>query len=263
MRILRPPLASLVLAILLGATSSSQATAPAYSAAGVVNSATYSADGLAPNAIASIFGTGLSYTTTAVASDNIINNMLPTELASVRVYVNYQGAPLYYVSPTQINFLIPSSILSGEMDLFVARQGTAGPHVKITVHDAGPGLFQWEPGMIASTHADGSIITSDHPAKAGEVVVLYGTGLGRTDPEVISGQISMVPAEIQQLSELQVMVAGAVLDSTSVQYAGVTPGSPGLYQVNLRLPAQLPPDPEIRIAIGDRMSPASTKLPVH
>jgi uncharacterized protein (TIGR03437 family) len=229
----------------------------------VVNSASYSADALAPNAIASIFGTGLSYTTVSVGSDNIINHMLPVELAGVHVYVDYQRVPLYYVSPKQINFLIPGTLLSGPMDLFVVLQGTAGPHVQVTLHDAGPGLFQWEPGMIASTHADGSIITSAHPAKPGETVVLYGTGLGRIDPELVSGQISMVPAQIQQLGEFRVMVAGATLDSTSVQYAGVTPGIPGLYQVNLRLPAKLAPDPEIRIAIGDQTSPPSTKLPVH
>ena len=149
------------------------------------------------------------------------------------------------------------------MSLYVTRQGVSGQHVTITVHDAGPGLYQWLPGMIASTHADGSVITEEHPARSGEVVVLYGTGLGHTDPDVVSGEISMNAAQITQLSEFHVSVAGTVLDAGHVYYAGVTPGIPGLYQVNVKLPDHLPPGPEIRIGIGHTFSPAGLKLAVR
>src|SRR6185295_608447 len=149
----------------------------------------------------------------------------------------------------QINFVIPN-VRGGDMSLYVTRQGMTGQHVTVTVHDAGPGLYQWSQGMIASTHADGSIITEEHPARPGETVVLYGTGLGHTDPDVIAGEISTTAAQITQLSEFHVSVAGTVLDGANVYYAGVTPGIPGLYQVNVKLPDHLPPDPEIRIAIG-------------
>ena len=188
---------------------------------------------------------------------------LPEELHAVHVYVGGLPAPLYYVSPTQINFLIRADFRAGDVDFFTTHDGLAGPHVKLTLHDAGPALYPWGPGMIASTHADGSIITKDHPAHAGETVVVYGTGLGKTDPQVESGSISMVAAQIQLLKELEVLVAGTALDSKSVQYAGVTPGLPGLYQVNLVLPKQVKVDPEIRIAIGSQVSPAGMKLPLR
>src|SRR5712692_7538275 len=189
-------LATLAFGLPLGAGSSGSSTAPSYSTASIVNSATYTADALAPNAIASIYGTHLSYNTAALTSRDIPNGMLPDGLAGVRVFVAGIAASLYYVSPDQINFLIPSLLRPGDMDLFVARDGVAGPHVTITVHDAGHGLYQLEPGSIAATHADGSVITEEHPARPGEVVVLYGTGLGNTDPAIVSGQISMVPAQI-------------------------------------------------------------------
>ena len=111
--------------------------------------------------------------------------------------------------------------------------------------------------MIASTHADGSNITKDHPAHAGETVVLYGTGLGDTEPAQVTGHISMVPAQMQRLSDLCVVVGA------SIDYAGVTPGSPGLYQVNVRLPKKVAVNPEIRLTIGDQSSPANMKLPVR
>jgi uncharacterized protein (TIGR03437 family) len=188
--------------------------------------------------------------------------MMPLQLAAVRVYVGEVSAPIYYVSPTQINFLIPTELRPGEMDFFTTHDGLAGPHVKITLHDGAPGLYPWAAGTIASTHADGSVITKDHPAHPGEIVVVYGTGLGKTDPEQQTGLISMVAAQIQLLKELGVLVAGRALDPQSIQYAGVTPGIPGLYQVNLVLPKQLAPDPEIRISIGAQISPSGMRLPV-
>jgi uncharacterized protein (TIGR03437 family) len=54
-----------------------------------------------------------------------------------------------------------------------------------------------------------------------------------------------------------------VLDRGNVRYAGVTPGIPGLYQVNVKLPNRLPPDPEIRIGIAASFSPAGLKLAVR
>ena len=73
----------------------------------------------------------------------------------------------------------------------------------------------------------------------------------------------MVAAQIRRLSELRVIVGGVTLDSASIDYAGVTPGSPGLYQVNVKLPKHLAPNPEIRLTIGDQSSPAKMTLPVR
>jgi uncharacterized protein (TIGR03437 family) len=235
-------------------------TAPAYSVTSIVNSATYTSDALAPNCIASIFGTDLSFDTAAISPANSQYRLLPDALAGVSVIVGGFKAKLYYVSPTQINFLMPSDLRPGDVHLFVARQGTAGPTLKITVHDVGPGLYELQPGIVAATHADNVVITGDSPARAGDIVVLYGTGLGRTDPDVISGEINMTPAQIVRIKDLRVLVSGTAVSGASILYAGVTPGTPGLYQVNVALPQRLTPNPEIRIAIGDQISPAAVTL---
>lgn len=262
MRRFLPLLAVLTLGHMLSAESSTKSTSPAYTAASIVNAASNSADALAPNTIASIYGTDLSYATEQVSSANIISNMLPDLLLGVRVYVGQYAASLYYISPRQINFVVPG-LHPGDTYFYVSRQGVAGPHVRITLRDVGPGLFQWEPGIIASTHADGSLITKNHPAHAGETVVLYGTGLGNTEPLEVVGLVSMVAAQMQRLSDLRVIVGGKTLDSASIDYAGVTPGSPGLYQVNVKLPKQLAPNPEVLLTIGDRSSPANMTLLVR
>jgi uncharacterized protein (TIGR03437 family) len=92
-----------------------KSTTPAYTAASIVNSATNLADALAPNAIATIYGTDLSYGTDQASSANLVNHMLPEALAGVRVYVGNYLTSLYYVSPRQINFLIPE-LRPGDMD---------------------------------------------------------------------------------------------------------------------------------------------------
>lgn len=263
MRTVLPLTAALAAVSLAVAESTLPSTAPSYSVAGIVNSASNAPDALAPNAIATVYGTNLSYSTGSAFVVMPTAGWLPVDIDAVRVYVGGVAAPLYYVSPTQINFVIPAELRPGDVDFFTSHDGLAGPLVRITVHDAGPALYPWGQGMIASTHADGSIITKDHPAHAGETVVVYGTGLGKTDPQLATGSISMVAAQIRLLSEFQVLVAGTALQSKSIQYAGVTPGIPGLYQVNLVLPKQVGRDPEIRIAIGNQISPAGMKLPLR
>jgi uncharacterized protein (TIGR03437 family) len=256
-------LAALALGTFASAQTSQTATLVSYSAASIVNSASNSPDALAPNTIATVYGAGLSYGTTTAFGVMPSNGMMPVQLAGTQVWVGAGWAPLYYVSPTQINFLVPTELRPGDMDFFVTHDGLAGPHVKITLHDAAPRFYPWGLGMIASTHADGTVIAKGNPAHPGETVLLYGTGLGKTYPELQTGVIEMIAAPIRLLSELSVTVAGTALDSQSVQYAGLAPGIPGLYQVNLILPKQLAPDPEIRIAIGAQVSPPGMRLPVH
>jgi len=251
-------LAALALGLPLHAESAQQSTVLSYSAASIVNSATGIADALAPNAIATIYGANLSYSTAAFVPKAAV---MPSELAGVRVFVAGMAAALYYVSPHQINFLIPDNLLPADVDLFVAREGTAGPHVKITLHAVGLALYLSGPGTVAAVHANGSAISKLRPARPGETVLVFGTGWGRTNPDVSAIDISMLPAPLAQLSDFRVMLAGKALSAASVSYAGMTPGRPGLYQVKFQLPLQISLNPEIRVAIGDQASPPKLVLP--
>lgn len=170
------------------------------------------------------------------------------------------GSPvsLYYVSPQQINFLIPADLRSGETDLFVARDGSAGPHAPITLHDVGPGLFQSEPGVIIATHADGSLINGSHPARQGETVTVYGTGFGPINPDA---PIS-IPAPITDIGSFHVLVNGATLAGASVIAVSSVPYTPGLYEATFKLPKTVAANPEIRVGVGDQTSPPKLTLPL-
>jgi uncharacterized protein (TIGR03437 family) len=238
-------------------------TSPSYSAASIVSAADQSTGTLAPNGIATLYGTNLAFTTHALSVADLNHGDLPLSLAEVTVYVNNIQANLFYVSPTQINFLIPYEITTLTAVVFVNRQGLDGPFVTIQLAPAAPAFFQWSGNLAVAEHANGTLISPAAPAQAGEVIVLFAAGLGRTAPDLSSGFIVQLPATILLASELQVLLNGIPCPAANIYYAGVTPGFAGLYQINLKLPDVLPSNPEIRLLIGLQISPAAIQLPTQ
>src|SRR5213080_104801 len=115
-------LAALFFPSCLGAQDS-KAPPPTFTADSIVNSANNSSASLTPNVLASIYGTALSYSTQAVSLETVGAGQLPATLAGVQVTVRGLHASLLYVSPTQINFLVPSNLLPGQVDVSVFREG--------------------------------------------------------------------------------------------------------------------------------------------
>jgi uncharacterized protein (TIGR03437 family) len=236
--------------------------APAYSAANFVNASNFSAGPFAPNSVLSVFGSGMSRSAQGITSDDIRGGFLPTELNFTRVLLDNIPAPLFYVSDTQVNFLVPSKQLTGEARVQIVREGLAGPLIMITIVDAAPALFAQPNGFAIATHADNSLVTPDSPAHGGEIVVIYATGLGKAVKNPANGELPPYVSEIANRSALNVSLGGAAVDASRILYAGLTPLSAGLYQINLVLPTGTPADPEIRVALGAVSSPAGLKLAV-
>jgi uncharacterized protein (TIGR03437 family) len=273
-------LAALAMAVCLCA----QPNYPNYTAASVVNGASFQAT-LAPNTIVSLFGTNLSWNTVALQATDLTNGQMPTALGGVQVFVATYPAPLYYVSATQVNLLIPSNLRPGVMNLWLARDGAAGPVVQITVNTAAPALFQAPAGVAVATHVDGSLISAAAPASANEVIILYATGLGWVYPAGLNwayaaaagwtpqagvactedgAQDGVLPVAAQwicNMDQLSVSIAGTPIDSGLILYAGLTPGYVGLYQVNVRMPGKFTANPEIRVGMGASVSAAGILLP--
>ena len=253
-----------LVALALGACLCAQDTAPSYTAAGIVNGADFAPGPLAPNMAVSLFGTNLSWSEKAMGLDDIAGNEMPKKLGGVQVFVAGYPAHLYYVSPTQVNLLIPSFLRPGVVEIWLVRDGTLGPVVQVALQDAAPALFQTPDGSPIATHLDGSLVTKDAPARAGEIIVLWATGLGCVENQT-PGDDGTLPVAAQwvcQKDQFSVWIGGAhlVIDH-GVLYAGVAPGYAGLYQVNVRMPDRFPANPELQIAVGDSFSPAALILP--
>ena len=258
-------LATIVFPLLTSAEENGKLLAPSYSAASIVNSASNLLGPVAPNTLVTIYGENLAYTTKAISADDIKSGHLPTKLPGTGVQVLLGGIPagLYYVSPTQINLQIPSNMIPEKLKLRLTLDGVAGPMVNITLTETAPALFQLNSNTVIATKADWSLITEENPGHPGDVIVLFATGLGQTEPNPQYAEIPMSAALIRQFSELRILFNGEVVEGTTVYYAGIAPGFAGLYQVNMRLPDSVPPNPEIRILVGDHISPTGIYLPVE
>src|SRR5215470_3017964 len=234
--------------------------APAYSSDSILNGADFAPGPFAPNSFVTIFGTDLSYYTASLPQGTNITTV-PYELANVRVYVNNYSAPLIYVCPTQINLLVTGNLKPGAVPLYVVRQGVRGPDAMVTLAAAAPQLFATGDSHVIAQHADYSLITADSPAIAGETIIVYAAGLGPTEPNSAPGEVPKYPA--QTVGNLTVSLDGSALPRELIKYAGVTPGSAGVYQINLLLPASLGANPEIRVAMADQASRAGVILPAQ
>lgn len=164
--------------------------------AGMANGASF-VKAFAPGMLLSVFGTQLSIGTAAAAS-----LPLPTQLAGVTASVNGVTAPLYYVSPGQINLQVPDSLPPGPATVAINNNGQTAS-ATITLAAAAPGIFA--SAMPAS-------------AKRGDILTLYLTGAGN-------------------FQTLSVTIGGV---SAAISYAAVPPGLVGVVQVNYQVPPQAP-----------------------
>ena len=253
----------LVAALIMTVLFSADRQAPSYSAASIVNAASNQAGSFAPNTFVTIYGSNLAFTTRSLSDSDIHGNSLPTILpgTGVTISINHIPAQILYVSPTQINVLIPSNTYPGPAPLLVTLDNLNGPVVLIDIQPSAPALFQVDLATPIAVHADGKLISPASPAKAGEIIVLYATGLGGTVPQAPYGEIPQTAALLKNITAFKVLLNGNPLDPARIYYAGVAPGFAGLYQVNLALPDDIEPNPEIRIQTAEISSKAGLLLP--
>jgi uncharacterized protein (TIGR03437 family) len=250
--------------LLAGADEAARRFAPSYASSTIVQAASQESGPFAPNSILTLYGKDLSYVSRAIQPSDIRDGLLPTVLAGtgVRVYIDNVPIPLYFVSPDQVNLLVPANVNPGLHRLHLALDGRAGPVIDLPITPAAPGLFLQQPGWAIAVRLDGSLVTAASPAAPGDIVILFATGLGSvTGPALRFGELARGAAALVAMDRFAVKLNGIAVPRDHVYYAGLAPGFAGLYQINLRLPDNAPADPEVRVAAGDAESQAA-RVPV-
>src|SRR5882724_9065197 len=206
-----------------------------------------------PGAMLSVFGSNFAAAgeTRGVTSGDIVNRKFPDSLGCIAVTVNGQNAPIAYVQQDQINFQAPLVAGSGPAPVVVIANPGAPNELRSDAFPApqqtyAPAFFTFDGKNVAATTATGSGIVADAsvgaaaaPAKPGDVVVMYATGLGQTTPAFTPGDIATAAAQVA--ASVTVSVGGIAVPAADVLYAGVSPQSIcGLQQINVRLPPTLP-----------------------
>jgi uncharacterized protein (TIGR03437 family) len=209
---------------------------------------------LAPGTIVAIYGQNL-----AAAATPTTTIPLPTALNGTSVIIGGTEAPLYYVSPGQINAQIPFELEpENQYQVIVSANGALTTPQPIQLSTATPGLAALSDGTLIAQHSNGSLVSQTAPAMGGEYLVVYLAGLGQTTVPVASGAAS--PS-----SPLAMPSATPVLTINGTQYptlfAGLTPGLVGLYQMNFQVPAGLPAG-DITVVVSQSGQPSNqTVLP--
>ena len=240
----------------------SQQAPPAVSVAGVVSAAGFQSFApLTPGGMISIFGERL-----ADATVSATGFPLPTRLSTTRLLLGGRDVPLLFVSPGQINALVPSGIeVNTRHQLLIQRGTTLSAPVPLDVATAQPGVFKVDSGSTqghvywvrpGSAVTTPTISSPDTPARAGDVIIIYGSGLGATVPEVPAGQ----QAPSTQPSPITGAVSVRLGDVPApVEFAGLVAGFGGLYQINARVPAGVTGDAvPVVVSLGDLVSPPVT-----
>jgi uncharacterized protein (TIGR03437 family) len=164
---------------------------PYVAATGIENGAgTTPVNAIAPGSVASIFGGNMAATTATAPA-----NPLPQTLGGVSVMLGDRLLPLFFVSPSQMNFQLPADVQPGAATLTVVATGAANVTANFTVVQDAPGLFQQVvngQSFALAFHADGTLVTQTSLAQIGELLTVYGTGFGPTNPARPEGFV--VPA---------------------------------------------------------------------
>ncbi len=232
----------------------------------VVNGASFQ-PGLVPGSWATIQGANLSAVTDTW--DNfIVNGKLPTTVDGVSVTIGGQAAYIYYVSPGQINFIVPEVPAGSQQVVVKDSAGTSSPSM-VTVGTYGPAFFPWPNNQVVATRQDFSLAAKNGtfagaatvPAKPGDTIILWGTGFGPTNPT--PGQGEETPSNATYSTSTLPTVTIDNLSAT-VYGAALAPGFAGLYQVAIQVPASLGNgDWAIVASIGGVSSPSGTVLTVQ
>jgi len=213
--------------------------APSINSEGVVSSSAFGGfRKAARGSWLEIYGSNLAQGTRQWDSSDFVEGKAPTSLAGTSVTIGGRAAYVSYVSPSQVNVQVPDALVAGDHEVVVRSPLGSSTAYKVTVADVQPGLFA--PSSLLSDGkqyagvilADGSLASVSAPkVRPGDTVTLYGIGFGSVAPNLAAGEIVRNANSV--VLPLQVYFGET---PATVTYAGLAPGTLGLYQINIVVP---------------------------
>lgn len=243
----------------------------------VLNSATRTHGSLAPGTLVTIEGDSLA--TRAATADDEGENPLPRSLGGIEVLLNGRQLPLLSVSPDEIRCQLPYDLKGGDSATLAIRDDLGAGRVAfsnavaVEFRPVAPGILAFagaEPraGMLVHVNPEtgetSSPVTAAEPARPGQPVVLWASGLGAViDPAGIAGPVAGEPyageagtvlAEVQaEIDGQPVQVVSTILPHRSI----------GVYQVQITLPGDLSPRLSAHLTLSQGEAKSNTvTLPV-
>ena len=236
----------------IGGSAANNATTPVISAGGVVSAAALVSNApLAPGSSVSIYGKSMASGLTVSSGFP-----LPTDLSGTQVILSGKRLPLLFSSDGQINAVVPYDVPINVSQQLVVRRGNAlSMPEAVVVAQSQPAVFTKNQsgsgeGIVVAARADGSqfLVAPGTPVGAGEVLIIYCSGLGPVAPPVTAGTAAPSAEPLARTtSPVTVTVGGK---EATVLFAGLAPGFAGLYQINALLPTGVTPGGAVELVLS-------------
>jgi uncharacterized protein (TIGR03437 family) len=239
--------------------------APSLPAAGVVNAASYTAGGVSPGEVVSLFGTAIGPPTPAFLT---LTNpwLVANALEGVHVLFDGVPAPVLYASAEQINAVVPYEVGNQtSTQVQVEYLGVLSPPVSLPVAAVAPAIFTLDTsgaGQGAILNAsDLSVNSAANAIARGDSVAIFATGAGATGPAGVDGLVPDGPS-YKPNAAVSVTIGGV---ECQVSYAGAAPGLvSGVLQINAQVPPDVTPGSNVplQVVIGTAASQSGVTLAV-
>jgi uncharacterized protein (TIGR03437 family) len=258
-------------------------TTPTIAPGGIANGASFQAIPLAPGSLFSIFGSALA-SQVASASTVPFSRSLGGVTVQFTNGTTVIDAPISYVQPgtgtsSQINAQVPWGLVTpgttANVTMVVSNNNVPSASAPVSIAPFSPGVFGYNTGSnifaLAYTYADGMFAwpvgavpgLTTHPASTapGNLLILYATGLGAVTPTPDDG--AAPGSVLTQVNTPPVVMVGGI--SVTVDFAGLSPQFPGVYQLNLTLPSTVPSGSSVpvQIQVGGVTTPNTFTIAVQ
>jgi uncharacterized protein (TIGR03437 family) len=227
---------------------------PSLTASGFVNGADFQVGSISPCSVATIIGPGIAPNLQGVVVPGTIFGPLPYLLANVKVSFGGSQAPIYNVAnmngQQQVTVEVPCDVTPGAVPVTVNVSGGSAT-LNVTVIPASPGVFLTTMSdgnqRVVAIRPDGSFVSLENPARRGEIVRAYVTGLGPVSPFVGTNSIAVPGTDSNVLGQVIVGVNNA---GTRLVGARMAPGLIGVYEVTFQVPSDAPTGNDVIFSVG-------------
>jgi len=231
------------------------------------HAATFQVGPVVPGSIATLWTWGATHT------DPVQSATLPLPTSSCNggqgvtkvVFTGPDGrsleTPFFYCSQTQLNVQMPWELRGPKAKIRIILNSTSSNEIEVDVVEANAGIFQatWTTPQLGATifnggPRDGQLVTPENPARPGDQLATFATGLGPVDNTPATGEAAKADPLSKAVLPVTVQLNGANIQP---DFIGLAPGFVGLYQINFQIPTSVNAFPNLqpfRLDMGGRVS---------
>jgi len=216
---------------------------------------------IAPGMVSTLSCRNLNYSFTE--QTRVFNELpnpipMPRNLGDIQVLIDEQPVPLYFISPFQINFLMPNSApTSGTVEVQVVQPSTGRiiAATQVTMDVASPAFFtlgSTGTGQIAALNEDNSVNMDTNQLTRGQVIQLFATGAGNIPGAPPDGELAQ--GAIETPTRPRVFINAR---EPEILYSGLAPGLLGVWQINVRVPDITAPSNQVLVVMTQNSIPSN------